>query len=136
VEVDVILRRVERTAVVFCAVMIAGALVLAHGDIRPPLAVLGGGILAAVSYLMIVSSAGAIVDTLAPQSGADPARAARPSPAATIIKLAGRYALLALMAYVMIVRLRLHPLGLLAGASSVVAAVSIEAVRFLLQKKS
>ena len=31
----------------------------------------------------------------------------------------------------MIARLRLHPLGLLAGASSVVAAVRIEAVRFL-----
>jgi hypothetical protein len=35
----------------------------------------------------------------------------------------------------MIARLRLPPLGLLAGASSVVAAVSVEAVRFLLTKK-
>jgi hypothetical protein len=35
----------------------------------------------------------------------------------------------------MIARLRLPPLGLLAGASSVVAAVSVEAVRFLLAKK-
>jgi hypothetical protein len=34
----------------------------------------------------------------------------------------------------MIARLRLPPLGLLAGASSVVAAVSIEAIRFLLKK--
>jgi hypothetical protein len=34
----------------------------------------------------------------------------------------------------MIARLRLHPLGLLAGASSVVAAVSIEALRLLLKK--
>jgi hypothetical protein len=34
----------------------------------------------------------------------------------------------------MIARLRLHPVGLLAGASSIVAAVSIEAVRLLMKK--
>jgi len=49
-------------------------------------------------------------------------------------KLVLRYALLALLAYVMIARLRLHPLGLLAGASSVVAAASIEACRLFLTK--
>ena len=52
----------------------------------------------------------------------------------TVLQLAGRYALLALIAYVMIARLRLHPLGLLAGASSVVAAVTVEAVRLLVKK--
>jgi hypothetical protein len=36
----------------------------------------------------------------------------------------------------MIARLRLHPLGLLAGASSFVAAASIEALRLLMKKKS
>jgi hypothetical protein len=35
----------------------------------------------------------------------------------------------------MIARLRLHPLGLLAGASSVVAAAAIEAGRLLSKKK-
>jgi uncharacterized membrane protein YjgN (DUF898 family) len=49
-------------------------------------------------------------------------------------KVIVRYALLVLLAYVMIARLGLHPLGLLAGASSVVAAASIEAVRLLLKK--
>jgi hypothetical protein len=34
----------------------------------------------------------------------------------------------------MIARLRLHPLGLLAGVSSVVAAASVEAFRLLLKK--
>jgi hypothetical protein len=34
----------------------------------------------------------------------------------------------------MIARLRLHPLGLLAGVSSVVAAVSLEAIRLLMKK--
>ena len=51
------------------------------------------------------------------------------SPVAAVVRLAARYALLALIAYVMIARLRLHPLGLLAGASSVVAAAALEAVR-------
>jgi hypothetical protein len=46
-----------------------------------------------------------------------------------LAKLIGRYALLALLAYVMIARLRLHPLGLVAGASSVVAAAALEAGR-------
>ena len=47
------------------------------------------------------------------------------------VKLAGRYGLLALGAYVMIVRLRLHAIGVLIGASSLVAAASFEAVRTL-----
>jgi len=46
----------------------------------------------------------------------------------------GRYALLALLAYVMIARLRLHPLGLLAGASSVVAGAGVEALRLIMKK--
>ena len=47
------------------------------------------------------------------------------------MKLAGRYALLGLGAYVMIARLRLHPVGLLIGASSLVAGACIEAGRSL-----
>ena len=47
-----------------------------------------------------------------------------------------RYALLGFGAYVMIARLRLPPLGLLAGASSIVAAVTVEAVRLLILKDS
>jgi len=49
-------------------------------------------------------------------------------------KLVLRYALLALLAYVMIARLRLHPWGLLAGASSVVAGVSLEAFRLAVKR--
>ena len=141
-QVDLLLKRVERTAIVACLVMAAAALVLTRGRVLPALAVLCGGLLASVSYRMIVSSAGALADTIAPPAAHPPAAAEpaaggparRPSPALTGAKVAGRYALLALLAYVMIARLRLPPLGLLAGASSVVAAVAVEAVRFLLQK--
>jgi hypothetical protein len=145
VQVDVLLKRVERTAVVVCLLMSLAALVLAGGSILPPIAVLAGGLLASVSYRMIVASAGVFADTLAPpgpaaaSSGglvdaADTSPGTRPSPVLTAAKVAGRYALLGLLAYVMIARLRLPPLGLLAGASSVVAAVSVEAIRFLLKK--
>jgi ABC-type glucose/galactose transport system permease subunit len=54
----------------------------------------------------------------------------------TVVLVMALSALLALLAYVMIARLRLHPLGLLAGASSFVAAASIEALRLLMKKKS
>jgi hypothetical protein len=142
VQVDLLLKRIERTAVAICALMSVAALALTRGRVAAPLAVLAGGLLAFVSYRLIVSSAGTLADTLAPpgdartspeSSGSAPHR--RRSPVIAAATAAGRYALLALLAYVMIARLRLPPLGLLAGASSVVAAVSVEAVRFLLTKK-
>jgi hypothetical protein len=132
VDVDSLLRRVERNAIVICGLMASAAFVLSRSRGWAAAAVIGGGALAGVSYRMIVSSAEAIVQTLMPV--ADRADAAPQPGALIVLKLAGRYALLALLAYVMIARLRLPPLGLLAGASSVVAAVSIEAVRVLAKK--
>ncbi len=127
-DVDVSLRRIERNAILLCAGMMGVALVLARGRPGPALGVLGGGMLVAISYHLVKSGAGAFVDVL---SGAPGARLSRARLAWTVTKVALRYALLAILAYVMIARLRLHPLGLLAGASSVVAAVSLEAVRVL-----
>jgi hypothetical protein len=98
----------------------------------------------AVSYRTIGSGVAGLVELLTAgersPAGADPEgttpRAAAPGVAWTMVLVLGRYALLALLAYVMIARLRLHPLGLLAGASSFVAAASIEALRLLMKKKS
>jgi hypothetical protein len=56
------------------------------------------------------------------------ARGSRPKKAGILLRLAGRYALLGLMAYGMIARLRLHPVGLLIGVSSLYAAASLEAL--------
>jgi hypothetical protein len=94
---------------------------------RAASAVLGGGLLIAFSYRTIGAGVRALTD--------GSRRAARaPRIGWIMIKVLTRYALLVLLAYVMIARLRLHPLGLLAGASSVVAAASIEACRLLLKK--
>ena len=127
------LRRVQATAVVVCLVFAVLAVVVTRGRLSPALAVLAGGSLAGVSYWMLASGVTGVVDLMLPRSG-ESARFTPRSRVAITGQLAGRYALLALLAYVMIARLRLHPLGLLVGASSVVAAVAIEAVRFLLKK--
>jgi hypothetical protein len=144
VDADALLRRVQWTAIIVCGVFAAAALALAQGRIRPAVAVVAGGLLAGISYRLILSGAGALVDVLVPGtrgpdagdaegSGAPSRR--RPAVGAAVVKLAGRYALLALLAYVMIARLRLHPLGLLAGASSVVAAAAVEAARLLTKNR-
>ena len=124
---DAVVRRIERTALAFCGVMTIAAVVLAKGSAGPGIAVLAGGLLIATSYWSIKAGVSRLV-------GSDDAMARVPR-ARIAFQLAGRYALLALMAYVMIVRLRLPPLGLIAGASSVVAAVGVEAARLLLKKK-
>ena len=135
------LRRVGRSAVVICGVMVVAALVIAGGRPRPALAVAAGGLLSLVSYRLILASAGGLGRSLEP-APAEPAGESPETPGAAPRRpggpalAAGRYALLGLLAYVMIARLRLPPLGLLAGASSVVAAVSLEAVRFLSKKTS
>jgi hypothetical protein len=126
-DADAVLHRLQVTAAVCCAALMAAAYAWSRGQIRPVIGVLGGGILASVSLLGIRSGVGGMIvgpGVVGP----------RPRVAWMMLKVVGRYALLALLAYVMIARLRLHPLGLLAGASSVVAAAVIEAGRLLSKK--
>lgn len=123
---DGLLRRVERTAAVCCGLMMVAALILAKGSPWPAVAVLAGGVLIGLSYWSIKSGISNLLGAVNAQARAPRGRIA--------LQLAGRYALLGFAAYVMIVRLRLHPLGLLAGASSIVAAVTVEAGRVLMKK--
>ena len=48
-----------------------------------------------------------------------------------LVKFFTRYAILAVAAYVMLARLRVSPVGLLAGASSLVAAACVAAARVI-----
>jgi hypothetical protein len=123
---DGLLRRVERTAAICCGLMMVAALIVAKGAPGPALAVLAGGVLIGLSYWSIKSGVSNLLGAVNAQAPAPRGRIA--------LQLAGRYALLGFAAYVMIVRLRLHPLGLLAGASSIVAAVTVEAGRVLMKK--
>jgi hypothetical protein len=144
-DADPFIRRLERDAVIWAALATVAA--LAISPTQPGLAagVAGGGILALTSLWAIRSSVDALLSRLAPgtvPATADGSEDAReragpdrsgPNRAGIglAVKLAGRYALLGLGAYVMIVRLRLHAIGVLIGASSLVAAASFEAVRVL-----
>ena len=129
-DIDPLLRRVEITALVLCAVMAAAALALARGAPGPAMAVLAGGLLTLTSYWSIKIGLSGLITTNAASDGAP----FRPSRGRIVLQLAGRYALLGLLGYVMIARLRLHPVALLAGASSFVGAVAVEAVRLFVKK--
>ena len=131
-DVDRSLRRVELTSVAACAAM--GLVALGVFGAGAASAVFAGGLLIAVSYVSMKSSVGGLLAMISPTPAGAGARTRRRT-GGIALKMAGRYALLALLAYVMIARLRLHPVGLVVGVSSVVAAASIEAIRLQLQKK-
>ena len=126
---DVLLARVQRNAAICCAVMMAiAAAVFGWASAA---AVLGGGLLVGVSYLLLKSGIVGLTGGDIDSSHRTPARA---NPGFAALKLVVRYALLAFLAYVMIARLRLRPLGFIAGASSVVVAAALEAGRLLRNK--
>ena len=125
---DRLLERVQRGALLWCLGAAAVTLVISPGSPRVAAAVLGGGLLTGISFVAIRSGTHAAL-----RADGRPARP--PRIAWLMIKIAGRYALLALLAYVMIARLSLSPVGLLVGASSVVAAAAIEAIRLLLNQE-
>ena len=128
---DPVLQAVERNSVVIGAAMTVAALFLRP---RPQLAiaVAAGAFLVGVSYWTLKRAVTMLAALVA--NTPDAALKTRGNMARELGKLVLRYALLALLAYVMIARLRLHPWGLLAGASSVVAGVSLEAVRLLIKR--
>jgi hypothetical protein len=120
---DRLLDRLQFYAMAWCAAVTIGTFALTRAGLWNACGVLGGGLLAAVSLVSIRSG----VEGLTPDGrpGSTPPRAGR-----AVVTIVLRYALLGFLAYVMIARLRLPPLGLVAGVSSIPAAVAIEAARF------
>jgi hypothetical protein len=129
---DPMLRRVERDSLLACGAMALAALAIAGGRLGPPLGVLGGGALVAVSYGGIKGGIDALVAVAG--AGADAQRRARKRAVIGLVKFFTRYAILAAAAYVIMARLRLPPIAVLAGASSLVIAVTLEALRALRPK--
>lgn len=120
-----LLRRIERRALGIAVVAAVIVWLIPRAGLPVAAGVFGGALVSGVSYWAIKRG----VDGLATAAigGADPrARAGR-----GLALVVGRYALLALIAYVMIARLRLSPVGLLLGASVIPAAASIEALGVL-----
>jgi hypothetical protein len=129
------LRRIERMAIVLCMAIAALTYVVTWSW---PLAlgVIGGGLLVAISLLAIRSSVDALLTLMTGGASMGDPQTARRRAAGALFRLVGRYALLAVLAYVMIARLRLHPIGLLIGASSLVASAALEAVRVLTRART
>jgi len=125
-ETDAMLRRFERNQIVASLAMAALAALVGRFDVA--LGVIGGGLLMAMSYRAIRGGVDAIVP-----AGAAPPSGRRLAKRRVLLaaRFLGRYALLALAAYVMLARLRIHPVGLLVGAASPVVAVAVEALRFV-----
>jgi hypothetical protein len=138
-DADPALRRFERDAVGVCLAMaviafVAGAL---RQDVaaaaRAALGVVGGGLLLAFSYRAIKGAADVVAEVATGRSRAD-APDARPVLSAgrrafLAVKFFTRYALLAVAAYVMLTCFRLHPVGVLAGATSPFVAALVQAAR-------
>jgi len=119
------LKGLERRAIVVAVVLALGALLWPSAGLRTAAAVLGGALLAGISYFGVRRGVDDL--TAAMVDGAN----ARGRLVRTLIMLVGRYALLALIAYVMISRLRLSPLGVLLGVSVIPLAAVIEAIASL-----
>jgi len=99
--------------------MALAAWAIARGDVAVPAGVFGGGALVWISYRGIKGG----VDVLTSRTSG------RVSIATGLVKFFTRYAILAVAAYVIMARLRMPPLAVFAGASSLVVAVAVEALR-------
>lgn len=119
------LARLERRAVIVAVLLAGAALVWPSGGLRLAAAVLGGALISAISYLGIRRGVDGLSGAI---SGGDGTRA---TVTRALIILVGRYALLALIAYVMISRLRLSPLGLLLGVSVIPLAATTQTIEVL-----
>ncbi len=123
---EALLGRVGRRAFVLTGVATLVAGVLPSGGLGTAAAVAGGAALSLVSFWAIRRGVTGLVDAVLARPDVPPAQAQRLHFLALFVL---RYALLAGMAYVMIARLRLSPLGLLCGASVTMLAAAAELTR-------
>ena len=107
------------------SVIVASLTLLGWRPDEPRLAggVVGGGVLIAMAWWAIGGVVRAAVR--AGETGEN----ARILRVWQLVKFFTRHAILALAAYVMMARLRLHPVGLVVGVSAVLVGASIEAAR-------
>jgi hypothetical protein len=147
---DPLIARLQIGAIVWCALGALAAWLVRPDQPAIALGVIGGGVLTVMSFLAIKSSLDALFAIVGSPASAesvptpDEAEQSSPHPdarrqsrartgtaRAALARLTLRYALLAGLAYVMIARLRVHPIGLVIGASSLVASASFEAARWV-----
>jgi hypothetical protein len=119
-----VIARLARTTAVVCVVS-AVAFAMWKRTLAAPLGVLGGGVLIGLSFWAI---RGAVDTLIARRSDVE---TGRKSTNFTLVKFFTRHAIVALAAYGMMVRLRVDPVGLLLGVSSLGVATAVEMLRDL-----
>ncbi len=118
-----LLRRLERETLVVMLVVTAIAFVLKPTAPRVALGVLGGGVLAGLAYWGIRG----LADVLVREAIRGEMRSN--SRGWALVKFFTRHAILAIVGYGMMTRLKLDPVGLLIGVSSPIVVIAFEAVR-------
>jgi hypothetical protein len=129
-EADPSLRRIQRDSAVIAAAAAAVALVAQRGRPEGVLGVLAGAGLMGVSYAAIKGGVTAMLQRAAAKGQAAPEeRVSKGRVAWILFKFMGRYLVVGVVAWAVLVPLRAHPLGLFAGVTVPVLAIGIEAVR-------
>jgi hypothetical protein len=118
-----VIERIARDTAVSC-VLIAALFAIWKRSILDGFAVLGGGLLIAISFWAIRSGVDELIERFRVETG-------RKIIAFTLVKFFTRHGIVGLAAYGMMVRLHLDALGLLAGVSSLGLGVAVEAFRDL-----
>jgi hypothetical protein len=116
-DTNALLHQFEIDTAVACALLAAAALVVPGGGGWLAVSVLAGGVLVWGSYRALKASVDAVI------AGSEGRFA--------LVNVFTRYGMLGLGAYVMLARLRLHPVGVVIGASSLALAAAAAAVRAL-----
>lgn len=129
-ESDPSLRRVQRNSVVIAMAAAALALAVQRGRPEGALGVLAGAAIMGFSYTAIKSGVTALTRRAAAASQATPNESLSKARRAWILaRFIGRYLLVGFAAWAVLVPLRAHPLGVFAGVTVPVVAISIEAIR-------
>ena len=115
--------RLARDTALACAA-IAVIFALWRQSIADAIAVLGGGVLIAISFWAIRATVDEVMHRSAAETG-------RKSTGFALVKFFTRHGIVALAAYGMMVRLRMNAVGLLLGVSSLGVAVAVEVLRDL-----
>jgi hypothetical protein len=128
-ERDVSLRRIERDSAIACLVMAVAAVAAQHGGLSGALGVVGGGALMAFSYRALRAGVDAMMIRAPSADGATPPTRGRVGVTWPFLRFVLRYGVMGLAAWLLLVPLHAHPVGVVAGVTAPVVAMTIEAVR-------